>query len=217
LYAFWGAAPTEIIHVLLESYQLHYPDHVFNWTMMMETMGRCDTPKESIDNMLNMKQKHFPEQPMDWVYLLNKFAEPSNCTFPGVPFREHMRFLFTCGMSDRVKALAFKVWRDHITTMIQSAPSVWTSDNDAALREIRAKLDHFEDKYPKLKEAMTTLELAFLRKLRMNENNISTEEATHHQKKVKTDESSMRIQCRITCGANIIIRHTLPFLISVVD
>jgi hypothetical protein len=51
-------------------------------------MGRCDTPKESIDNMLNVKQKHFPEQPIDWVYLLNKFAEPSNRTFTGGLFQE---------------------------------------------------------------------------------------------------------------------------------
>jgi hypothetical protein len=35
--------------------------------------------------------------------------------------QKRMRFLFTCGMSTRVEALAFKVWRDHITTMIQTA------------------------------------------------------------------------------------------------
>jgi hypothetical protein len=56
LYAFWGAAPTEIIQFLLESYLSLYPDHVFNWTMMVETMGRCDTPKENIENMLRMKR-----------------------------------------------------------------------------------------------------------------------------------------------------------------
>jgi len=46
LYALWGAAPTEIIHFLLESYRSLYPDHEFNWTLMVETMGRTDTPKE---------------------------------------------------------------------------------------------------------------------------------------------------------------------------
>ena len=61
LYAFWGAAPTEIIQYLLESYQSLYPDHVFNWTMMVEIMGRCDTPKESIEILLCVKQMHlFP-------------------------------------------------------------------------------------------------------------------------------------------------------------
>jgi hypothetical protein len=28
---------------------------VFNWTMMVETMGRCDTPKDSIDKLLQVK------------------------------------------------------------------------------------------------------------------------------------------------------------------
>jgi hypothetical protein len=55
LYAFWGAAPAEIIQFLLDSYQSLYPDHVFNWTMMVETMGRTDAPKESIDNLLRAK------------------------------------------------------------------------------------------------------------------------------------------------------------------
>jgi hypothetical protein len=38
LYAFWGAAPTEIIAFLLESYQSFFPSTIFNWTMMVETM-----------------------------------------------------------------------------------------------------------------------------------------------------------------------------------
>jgi hypothetical protein len=75
LYAFWGAAPTEIIQFLLESYLSLYPDHTFNWTLMVETMGRCDTPTENIQNLLRVKQIHFPEQHLiDWDYLLDKFA-----------------------------------------------------------------------------------------------------------------------------------------------
>jgi hypothetical protein len=46
LYAFWGAAPAKIIQFLVESYQLFYPGRQLNWTMMVETIGRCDTPKE---------------------------------------------------------------------------------------------------------------------------------------------------------------------------
>jgi hypothetical protein len=49
LYAFWGGAPTEIIQFLLNRYQSLYPDHIVNWTMMVETMGRCDTPKKRIE------------------------------------------------------------------------------------------------------------------------------------------------------------------------
>ena len=72
LYAFWWAAPVEIIQFLLASYKSLYPDHALNWTMMVETMGRTDTPKENIENLLHAKQMFFPEQSLDWEYLLNK-------------------------------------------------------------------------------------------------------------------------------------------------
>ena len=39
-------------------------------------------------------------------------------------------------------------------------------------------------------------------------------DATRHQKKIKTDESSTRQQCRVTCGADVVIGHVLPFLIT---
>jgi hypothetical protein len=66
---FGGDAPDEIIQFLLDSYQLYYPDQVFNWTMMVETIGRCDTLKESIRNLLQVKQMHFPDQSIDCNFL----------------------------------------------------------------------------------------------------------------------------------------------------
>jgi hypothetical protein len=212
LYAFWGAAPAEIIQLLLDSYQSLYPNFVFNWTMMVETMGRCDTPRENIENLLCVKQMHFPEQSIDWVYLLNKFSNPTHFSFDSF-FKERVQYLVRCGMSSCVDALAFKVWRDHITDMIHTAPFQYNRDNSYILREIQAKVAHFEDKYPKLKEITTILELA-LWKLRMNEN-IPQEEVC--RKKMKTNESSIGQQCRITCGADVIIRHVLPYLIDVAD
>jgi len=211
LYAFWGAAPNKIIHFLVKSYESLYPDHIFNWTMMVETMGRCDTPNERIENLLCVKQVHYPEQPINWVYLLDVFAEPSNRNFHGAHFQEHMRFLFTCGMLDRVKALAFKIWRDHITNMIHTADYKRSMGNSTILRLIRDKCAHFENELPKLKEATTLLELA-LWKLRMNAHS-HTGMNIRRQKKRKTDEASVRRQSRVTCGANVIIGHVLPFLI----
>jgi hypothetical protein len=145
LYAFWGTAPFEIIQFLLESYRSLYPDHEFNWTMMMETMGRCDTPKENIENMLHVKQMHFPEQPIDWGYLLDKFAEPSSScdSIFEEPFQERMQFLVMRGMSERVEALPFKVWRDHITNMIHTANFKYCGNNLSILSWIRGKLDRF--------------------------------------------------------------------------
>jgi hypothetical protein len=212
LYAFWGGAPTEIIQFLLNRYQSLYPDHEFNWTMMVETMGRCDTPNDSIENLLSVKQMHFPDQPIDWEYLLNKFAGPSKCSFPGRPFLERMRFLFSCGLSSRVKTLAFTLWRDHIITMIQTADFKWGNDNRSILHTIRNKLVHFEDELPKLKDVTTILELA-LWKMNMSENG-HQDRATQSQKKMKADDSSIRNQNRVTCGADVVIGHVLPFLIN---
>jgi hypothetical protein len=209
LYAFWGAAPTEIIQFLLESYQSLYPGYEFNWTMMVKTIGRCDTPKERIENLLCAKQMHFPEQPINWEYLLDDFAMPSNRNFQSI-FTQRMQFLFMCGLSEHVEALAFKVWRDCISNMIQTADFKRGRDNLVILRELRDKIAHFEDELPKLKEATTIIEIA-LWKVRMN---IPKEVICHQQEKVRVDQSEFRRQCRVTCGADVVIRHMLPFLIS---
>jgi hypothetical protein len=110
LYVFWGAAPAQIIQLLLERYQSLYPNHTFNWTMMLETMGRCcDTPKECIEKILRVQQMHFSEQPIDWGYLLDKFANNSlHLSFSSL-FTERMKFLVMYGMSSRVQSLPFKV------------------------------------------------------------------------------------------------------------
>jgi hypothetical protein len=228
LYAFWGAAPAEIIQFLLVSYQSLYPDHVFNWTNMVETMGRCDTPKERIDKLLCVKQMQFPEQPLDWDYLLDEFASNSRVSFDGAPFQDRMQFLVMRGMSERVEALAFKVWRVSMTNMIHTAAFVYDDDDDnddnndddddnndddnneqlprdntVILREIREKLAHFEDEMPRLKEATSVLELALWKN--MLDVNSKKMETNRCQKKLRSDESDVRQQCRVTCGADVVI------------
>jgi hypothetical protein len=198
LYAFWGAAPIEIIDFLLDRYQSLYPDQVFNWTLMAETMCRCDTPKECIEKLLCVQQMHFPEQSIDWNYLLDKFARPSNFYMSAMLFQQHMQFLYMCGMSSRVQALPFQVWRDFITNMIQTAAFQYSEDNLAILHRIQDQCTHFEDEVPKLKEISSILELA-LWKMKMNEKS-HLDRATQSQKKIKTDDLSVRKQNRVTCG-----------------
>jgi hypothetical protein len=41
--------------------------------------------------------------------------------------------------------------------------------------------------------------------------------ATHCQKKIKADDLSIRSQYQVACGADVVIGHVLPYLISVVD
>jgi hypothetical protein len=214
LYAFWGAAPAVIIQFLLDSYQSLYPTYEINWTNIVETMGRCDTPKERIENLLRVKQMLFPEQPIDWNHLLDEFVKPSYVCF-SFTFTERMHFLFICGMSLHVEALAFKRWRDHIRHMIQTADFKCDENNSLILHSIRNKLIHFEDELSKLKEITTILELALWKK-RINDTN-HKQNSARCQKKIKTEGASPRQQCRVTCGADVIIGHMLPYLISTGD
>jgi len=73
-------------------------------------------------------------------------------------------------MSTRVEALAFKVWHDYVTNMIQAATFDYSRDNLYIISRIREKVAHFEDELPKLKDIMTILLELALWKLRMNEN-----------------------------------------------
>ena len=88
-------------------------------------------------------------------------------------------------LSDRVEALALKVWRNHVTNMIHTANFEWRRDNfntaEAFLHKIREKLTHFEDEILRLKEDTSILELA-LWNLKLNMT-IHQDLSTRHQKK----------------------------------
>jgi hypothetical protein len=213
LYAFWGDVPSEIIQFLLESYQLLYPGHVFNWTIMVETMGRCDTTKGSIENLLRVKQMHFPEQPLYWEYLLDRLPRLEVLDFSdgGQLYQERMQFLSMCGLSSRIESLGIKIWRDDITNMIHTANFSWRSNNLDIMRRIRYTLAHFEDELSKLKHITTILELA-LWKMKMNEKS-HQDMATQRKKKMKANDSSIRSESRVTCGADVVIGHVLPFMV----
>jgi hypothetical protein len=123
-----------------------------------------------------------------------------------------------CGMSDRVEALAFKGWSESILNRIHASDFKRAEDdrhNSVILHRIQAKIAHFEDELPRLKEITTILELA-LWKISLNENNYQ-EEMVQRQKKIKTDKSSIRRPCRIICGADVLIGHVLPYLITESD
>ena len=113
-------------------------------------------------------------------------------------------------------AISVKQWRNDITDQIQSMQP--PSDNGracltfACLAKIRAEIANYEAEYHKLKEATTTLELV-LWKAKMNE--LSQGEKRRSSKRMKLDESDLREQCRISCGAGIVIEQVLPYLLPV--
>jgi hypothetical protein len=84
---------------------------------------------------------HHPEQ-------LDEFGSSSHISFES-SFIKTMQILVMCGMSDREEALALKVWHEHesIFNMICAADFKWGEHN-----LIQARVAHFEEELPKLKE-----------------------------------------------------------------
>jgi len=78
------------------------------------------------------------------------------------------------------------------------------------LNSMDSKLIQFETEYHKMKEATSLLELA-LWKNKMIVNNGNKK---RHKKRVKIEGSDYREKSRISCGADIVIEHVLPFLVS---
>ena len=143
---FGGVAPVEIIQFLLESYRLLYPTYEFNSTMMVETMGRCDTPKECIENLVLVRLIHFPDQLIDWGYLLNEFSLPSHHSFVGgLIFQELMRYLVMSCLLSRLEAIEIGVLRDCARDMIYSTRFSEHHCNQRIIAQIQDNLSHIDD------------------------------------------------------------------------
>ena len=118
-----------------------------------------------------------------------------------------------------VASLHMENWRTEMSTKIDQINQVLpTTPTDEKSDEIRQWMDSFINKmdcfkaehHRYVKEAVSLLELA-LWKAKLDEKEESCAEG--RTKKAKVDVGSARIEKRITCGADIVIKNVLPFLL----
>lgn len=110
-------------------------------------------------------------------------------------------------------------WRDNIRHLIhafddESDPELKMSYESSIRRrnfitELETKLAQSEIDHHNLNEACTILELTLWKK----ELNDKSKGEQRSDKRTKLDESSVRKECRIGCGADIVIGHVLPYLL----
>ena len=116
------------------------------------------------------------------------------------------RFLVKCSITERLSAIGVKKWRMHITNMVTRISSIKFDDGALKLETyfdtIHSKLIFYEDECDRLKDAAFLLELV-LWKTKVDELEAST--------------ADVRGQCRINCGAGIIIPNVLPYLTANVE
>lgn len=217
-YAIWGRVPDEIVQFLVQKYQSLYPNHEFDWSMMIETLGRKDAPKETSQNLLDVRQESFPNQIIDWHTVLEKASSiptPANnyCQTSLESFRQLLEF----SIKERVGAIGPQ-WRDNIMRLIQAfddqSNPQFKLAYEASMRrsifltELESRLSHSESEYQNLKEACMILELALWKK-EMNNNS----QGEQGNKRTKLDVLNIQKECRIVCGADIVIEHVLPYLL----
>jgi hypothetical protein len=93
----------------------------------------------------------------------------------------------------------------------------WTGDNDIFKGQVwrtetLAILEYCESEYRKLKVMTSLLELAMW-KMKINDSKDCDETKGGGNKKIKRDGTEFRLQCRISCGANLVIENVLPYLL----
>jgi len=211
LYAVWVDAPNEIVNFLLNSYQSFYPDHVFEWSTMVITLGRRDAPTTGIQNLLDIQSTLSPEYNIDWDQVFGVLAVETELEYHMSP--KTFCFLTRCSIATRVNVIGVKHFRD---TMADN----WLCEyNDCSFNrqewhtETLTKLEYYESEYRKLKESTSLLELA-LWKMRMDNSILEQGDAIGRgNKKMKFDQSDFRLQCRVSCGADHVVENVWPYLL----
>lgn len=168
---------------------------------MMATLSKGKVSNSVIRTLLDIQQEFIPD--LDWEEWIGELTDHEHIS------QKTFRFLIQCGLTERVNTIGVKQFRDEMMKeMKKPMPSTtkYVSDSKAIwLNRIRSKLVNYEDEYNRLKEATTMLELA-LWKYKM-------EESESNKKRKRTGETDdFREQCRVSCRADIVIEHVLPFL-----
>ena len=217
LYAVWSDAPMEILQFLVESYKSLYPNYELDWTGMMKTLGVAGAQNECILKLHDIQQTFFPEQSIDWTVIIQDALTPPDQYYL-VPSSKSFGNLVQCSISDRRDKIGLKQWRDDISDCIRK--TLPTERNKklidfyirrSFLTDIETILSWYEDEYHKLKEATSILELA-LWKSKIDGHR--SHGRGRCNKKIRVGKSDVREQCRFNCGADIVIQHVLPYLVS---
>jgi len=203
MYAIWCNAPTEILDLLVASYKSLYPEYEFDWSGMLLTLAKRNVPLANIQKLITTQQKSFPDQEYDMQQVTTELARfdaiKAILYKPYTPI-ETFIYLLRASITDRLDILGIRRWRIDLENCIKSLPE----EGKNKMRETRAVYDRLAT-YESIKEGTSILELA-LWKAKIDDNS--------RNKRARVGEGvSYKEQCRVNCGADIVIRNVLPYLL----
>jgi len=216
LYAVWGRAPDEIVQYLIDSYKSVYPDYVFNWTSMVTALGIAGAPLDAIQYLLDLQKECFSDQLIDWDAVIEKLAVEPRMVQHGVDRVKSFQFLVKCSFMERINAIGLKYYRNKAINTVMGPGFIMPHEIDEGetwLDSIKSKLAEYEARYHELKESTIMIELSLWKMKLNNQSKGQNKNPGRQNKKKKIDESDLRGQCRVNCGADVIIRNVLPYLL----
>ena len=221
LYALWGDADSDIIQLLVQSYQSIFPSYELNWTTMMETLVRANVNvrKKVFERISRSLRKDLNQnQRIGWNALVEIAITHSVWDNHSYINCQTFRYLVVRnGVRKRVMAMrnCTKLFKEMVDATHGKTHGIDITDGIQGRRDfvkhVHNKLEVCEGKYNRMMEALTMIELE-LWKMKMND--CCGQQKTRRSKKMRLDDSAMRKQCRIKCGAeaNIVIEQVLPYL-----
>lgn len=208
VYAIWGEVPDEIVWLLIDSIENMYPHYNLEWGEMFETVAKGDTPSWNVlGNIVGFSSECW--EWIDWQSLMEKLADSTRFLDPGTgisPCAFH--FLVAKAFLPRLDKLGvgFSIFINEAMTY---AKAVACADRKAHLNELLLELEQYESKFQGMIDATSQLELA-LWNMKIEE---GLQTRKRHRKAKKVDTSSIRSQCRVSCGASIVIPLVLSYLL----
>ena len=216
LYAIWGRAPDEIVQYLVDSYKSIHPNYALNWTSMVTALGIAGVPVEAIQNLLDLQEESFSGELIDWDAVIEKLAVEPRLVQHGVDRVKSFQFLVKCSFMERINAIGLKHYRNNMINTVMGPGFIMpyaVDEGETWLDGIKSKLAENEARYHELKESTIMIELTLWKMKLNNQSKGQNKNSGRQNKKMKIDESDLRGQCRVNCGADVIIRNVLPYLL----
>jgi hypothetical protein len=213
-YALLGDVPSSVRSFFVTELRRTAPDYVLDVRRLVENLCKCGATLDAVKYVLGARHEMFALlESVDWDQFVADLA--ASASAQRVPVKL-FRFLIHITIYERVEQLGLEKWRAAIRDEVDRLPDKGNMRN-TELKGIKLKLAFAEYTYDQLKEATFILELA-LWKAKINEcNSLAGKKRSSNRlsnKRMRVDKEGFVHQCRISCGAEVIIRNVLPFLIE---
>ena len=179
-----------------------------NWRAMIEALGTTSQgqSEELVQSLLEMQHISFADRgnttPANLQVLCEEVVQPLKGWWRSSSAAESIAtllFLVKLNIVERLAAIGVKKWRKKMITLVAKIPSIDSRNFKGHVDIFHAKLIRYEGQYRQLNDTIFLLELA-LWKSKIDE--------------LQVGNADVRRQCRINCGADMIIPNVLPYLIG---